>query len=141
MLTYHDPNSLTLFKHTLIYIYFVLILRDPNENIINKQIVLEIIMILIGYEFCRKIIHAPSSNIVREIMRLMIEPAKTHPVHKEYEDLKSYLEPIATYLNENTDLLEELTSEVEGADFIIDNFLKKMEGGLTLSQISNMKSW
>jgi hypothetical protein len=51
--------------------------------------------IIINITSFRKWLHTPSMNMIREILRLMVEPSKANPIHIEYEKLQDQLEPIA----------------------------------------------
>ena len=56
---------------------------------------LDIITVLAGSEqFCRKMGQC-SSNLIAELIRMMIEPAKTHAAHEEYSKLQRRLWMIA----------------------------------------------
>lgn len=72
LITFHNTNILAIYNRDLIYLYFGYILRDGTEIVLNKQIVLEIIAAVLSISSLRKLLHTPSMNIVREILRLMV---------------------------------------------------------------------
>lgn len=112
------PNKVNLFKHSFLYAHLANLLRDPLESLPNKSIVLELICLIINYpQFCKKLTE-PSTNLIGEVVRLMIEPVKTHASHDEYKGLEALMWMIGKALEENS-MGTEMVSTVDGGPAVL----------------------
>ena len=87
------------------------LLHRPIENSHVKIIILQLINNLLktNNEVLISVMNDPAFSIIREVSRLMVEPAKSTPYHKEYLEIEGVL-------RETVEILEGIKERMVGIE-------------------------